>query len=88
MSTFDGVELYPTVLDKAAALIESIVTNHPFIDGNKRTGYFLMRLILLQYEFDIKVTQEEKYSFVIKIAKGEYKFKEIINWISKNLNFN
>lgn len=88
MSTFDGVELYPTVLDKAAALIESIVINHPFIDGNKRTGYFLMRLILLQYDFDIKVTQEEKYSFVIKIAKGEYKFKEIINWISKNLNFN
>ncbi|MEP1096365.1 MAG: type II toxin-antitoxin system death-on-curing family toxin, partial [Cyclobacteriaceae bacterium] len=37
--TFDGNELYPTVIDKAAAILESIIKNHPFIDGNKRTGY-------------------------------------------------
>lgn len=37
--TFDGEELYNTTVEKAAALIESLVKNHPFIDGNKRTGY-------------------------------------------------
>lgn len=41
--TFDGEELYPGPINKAAALIESILTNHPFVDGNKRTGYVLMR---------------------------------------------
>ncbi|MEQ8688674.1 MAG: Fic family protein [Imperialibacter sp.] len=44
--TFDGGELYPTAIDKAAAvLVESIVKNHLFIDGNKRTGYVLARLL-------------------------------------------
>ena len=37
--TFDNKELYPTPIDKAASLLESIVSNHPFIDGNKRTAY-------------------------------------------------
>ena len=57
--TFDGKELYPTPLDKAASLIESILINHPFVDGNKRTGYVLMRLLLLQNKLDILASQEE-----------------------------
>ncbi len=44
--TFDGNELYPTAQDKAKAITESIVKNHPLVDGIKRTGYVLMRLIL------------------------------------------
>ncbi|WP_262512383.1 type II toxin-antitoxin system death-on-curing family toxin [Adhaeribacter arboris] len=47
-ATFDQQELYPNPVDKAAAIIESILINHPFLDGNKRTGYVLMRLLLLQ----------------------------------------
>jgi len=43
-STFDTVDLYPNATDKASALIESMVKNHPFIDGNKITGYTLMTL--------------------------------------------
>lgn len=41
--TFDGLELYPEPIEKAAALFESIISNHPFIDGNKRTAYVLMK---------------------------------------------
>lgn len=37
LQTFDGKELYPTTIEKAASLIESILINHPFVDGNKRT---------------------------------------------------
>ena len=47
-ATFDQQELYPNPVDKAAAIIESILINHPFMDDNKRTGYVLMRLLLLQ----------------------------------------
>ena len=83
--TFDKKDLYSSPVDKAAALIESIVINHPFIDGNKRFGYVAMRLILLESGLDIDAPEEDKYLFVIGIAKGELKFNEICNWIKKNL---
>ena len=44
--TFGGEDLYPDLFSKAAAIGESIIINHPFIDGNKRTGYVLMESIL------------------------------------------
>ncbi|WP_187262742.1 type II toxin-antitoxin system death-on-curing family toxin [Pontibacter beigongshangensis] len=80
-ATFDTVELYPTPIEKAAAIIESILLNHPFVDGNKRTGYVLMRLILLQANQDIVAHQDEKYDFVIAIAKGELSTESITEWI-------
>ncbi|MDP4283215.1 MAG: Fic family protein [Bacteroidota bacterium] len=49
--TFDDKDLHPTPLHKAASLIESILINHPFIDGNKRTGYVLMRILLIDNEW-------------------------------------
>jgi death-on-curing protein len=79
--TFEGNELYPTAVQKAASLIESILVNHPFIDGNKRTGYVLMRLLLIEQGYDIKATQEEKYNFVIRIASGKSNFNDIIYWL-------
>jgi death on curing protein len=66
--TFESTELYPDIIQKAAALIESILINHPFIDGNKRTGYVLTRLLLLQNGYDIEASQQDKYDFVISIA--------------------
>jgi len=83
--TFDGKELYDTPSKKATAVIESIVINHPFIDGNKRFGYVAMRLTLMESGQDIFASQQEKYDFVIKIAKGELKFEGINNWILNNL---
>jgi len=83
--TFDKKDLYSSQVDKAAALIESIVINHPFLDGNKRFGYVAIRLILLESGLDIDAPEEDKYLFVIGIAKGELKFYDICNWIKKNL---
>ena len=82
--TFDDQELYPSFEEKAAAILESIVTNHPFIDGNKRTGYVLARLTLMEGNKDFKTEQETKYQFVISISKGELEFEEIKNWIIRN----
>lgn len=83
--TFDGNELYPTALDKAAAVFESIVSNHPFIDGNKRTAYVLMRLILKENKQDISIDQKVKYEFVMNTAKGEFTFDQIKSWIQTNI---
>lgn len=83
--TFDKKELYQFPEEKAAALIESILINHPFIDGNKRIGYVLMRLMLTEYGYDISSGQEEKYKFVISIAQGNIHFSEIVTWIRSNI---
>src|SRR6187402_3120550 len=69
--TFDDKDLYPDPVEKAAAIFESIISNHPFVDGNKRTAYVLMRLILKRNQLDIEVNQNVKYDFVIRAAKGE-----------------
>ena len=84
-STFEGADLYKDGVEKASALIESLISNHPFLDGNKRIGYVLMRLTLLEYGLDIEASEERKYEFVIKIASGQLKFEEIKAWISENI---
>lgn len=84
-SGFGETEFYPSPEEKAGTVLESIIKNHPFVDGNKRTGYVLMRLILMQFGKDITATQDEKYSFVIEVASGQMEFNEIVNWIKKRV---
>ena len=83
--TFDGKDLYPLVIEKAGSLIQSLLINHPFVDGNKRTGYVLMRIFLIDNDLDITATQDEKYGFVIDIASGKTQFEEIMNWLTKHV---
>ena len=82
-SGFGENEFYPNPEEKAGAILESIVKNHPFIDGNKRTGYVLMRLVLINFGKDIQATQDEKYDFVIAVASGQLDFQEIVTWIKR-----
>lgn len=84
-ATFDQHELYPEAVDKAAAIFESLVINHPFMDGNKRISYVLMRLILLENGFDITASQDEKYEMVITASMGQIRFDEIKNWIAERV---
>lgn len=84
-ATFDNQELYPTPTEKAAAVFESILINHPFIDGNKRTAYVLMRLILLEAGLDINASQDDKYHMVIAASTGELRFEQIKHWIQTRI---
>ena len=82
--TFDGEDLYPTVFEKASALAESIIINHPFIDGNKRTGLLAMLVILEIGNFKITASNDDTYNFTIQISTGEMKFEEIVFWLKNN----
>ncbi len=82
--TFDGNELYPTLFEKVAALGESLVKNHPFIDGNKRTGMLGIYSLLLHGGFELTASEDEMYSFIIDIATGNIHFEEIVKWLEAN----
>ena len=82
--TFDGQDLYQTVFEKAAAIAESIIINHPFVDGNKRTGYLAMLSILKDNGIQIIVSNDDIYNFVIKISTGDKRFEEIVEWLKTN----
>ena len=83
-STFDGNDLYPTVIEKAGAIFESLIINHPFIDGNKRTAYVTMLILLKQKNFNLICSEDEKYKFVIAASKGEYDIESIKEWLRTN----
>ena len=63
--TFGDVDLYPTIFEKAAAIAESIIINHPFIDGNKRTGFLAMLAIIENEHFQLNTENDEIYNFTI-----------------------
>ena len=77
-TTVMGVDAYPDVWEKAAALLQSLVKNHPLVDGNKRLGW-LATAVFLEIN-DVKVTtisNEEVYRFVIEVAAGNKEVAEI-----------
>jgi death on curing protein len=82
--SFDGNDLYPTIFDKAAALGESLIINHPFVDGNKRTGFLAMFALLENDGYLLSASQDEAYNFIIQISTGEIKFEQIVEWLKQN----
>lgn len=83
-ATFGGDDLYPDIFSKAACLGHSLICNHPFVDGNKRTGYISTRLFLNINGYDIKASEDEKYKFVIEIAEKERDERSIAEWLKKH----
>jgi death on curing protein len=82
--TFAKEELYPSAFEKASAIGESIIMNHPFVDGNKRTGYVLLEILLRVEGIEIDAPIDEKYQFVINITTGQMRFDEIVLWLQNN----
>jgi death on curing protein len=84
-ASFAGQDLYPNAVDKAAALLESLVMNHPFVDGNKRAGYTLARLTLLTYDLDLRAADDEEYDMVIHVATGQMDVDGIREWMKSRV---
>ena len=82
--TFGGEYLYVSIYEKAAAIGESLIINHPFVDGNKRTGLLGLLLMLHTENLDLNVSEEETYKFTIDISTGNLKFDEIVIWLKAN----
>ena len=83
--TFVGEDLYPTVVDKAAALGFSIVMNHPFIDGNKRTGHAAMETFLVLNGMEINASVDEQERVILALASGELGREEFVQWMKEHI---
>jgi death-on-curing protein len=81
--TFDSIDLYQSSLEKAAALFEAMIKNHPFVDGNKRVAYACLELFLELEGYQIKQTEDEKYSFVIQAASSQIEYDGILAWLKR-----
>ncbi len=77
---------YNDISEEAAALLESLVNNHAFLDGNKRVGFATMHTFLLVNGFDLDVTSKAAYEFMIKaMEQGKFRFALLREWISAHL---
>ena len=83
-SGFGDEEAYPTVEEKSGRLMYSLVSNHAFVDGNKRIGVFVLLLTLRLNGIILKYRQAELVALGLSTAKGELGFKEILNWINNH----
>lgn len=83
-ATFDGQELYPDLFAKAAALMESLAQNHPFIDGNKRTAITAAALFLLQNGYRLETTNAELERFTLHVVNDHPPLAEIASWFQKH----
>lgn len=79
-STFDGDDLYPDLFVKTAALMESIIKDHPFIDGNKRTAITAAGIFLQRNGCRLKATQDDLYHFTMAMATGSGAAKDAEAW--------
>jgi len=83
--SFGGEDLYPTVVEKAAALCFSLVKNHPFLDGNKRVGHAAMETFLMLNGFELEATVDQQEGLILALAAGELERSELERWISEHL---
>ena len=79
--TFDGVELYPTKEEKSARLGYSLISNHAFVDGNKRIGVYVMLTFLEANGIKIDATNEEITKIGYALADNKMNYTDLLNWI-------
>lgn len=79
--TFESTELYPSIQSKAARLCFSIISNHPFIDGNKRIGILAMLVFLDVNQVEVNCSNQDIIELGLGVASGKYNTDFIIDWI-------
>lgn len=82
--TFDGKELYPTKEEKAAILGYSLISNHAFVDGNKRIGLLVMLSFLEINGIKLSMQNQDLIDLGLGIASGQIKYPELLKWIKKH----
>lgn len=80
-----GVEAYPSLASKAAALHQSLVKNHALVDGNKRTSWMLLNVFVELNGFELIMDTEEGMDFTLGVAEGRYELEQAAAIIAEHL---
>jgi death-on-curing protein len=80
-ASFDGNDLYPGVIEKAAALGFSLVMGHPFVDGNKRTGHAAMETFLVLNGYELSASVGEQERVMLELAAGDLSRDDFLDWV-------
>jgi death-on-curing protein len=83
-ATFDGHDLYPDLFTKAAALMDSLVRNHPFVDGNKRAGVAAAGLFLRLNGYRLDATNDDLERFTLQVAQAQITLAQMADWFERN----
>jgi death-on-curing protein len=84
--TFGGEDLYPDEAAKVAALMHSLVMNHPFVDGNKRVGAAAAELFLILNDRLLLATDAEFESVTLSVARGELDAGRLAIWFRQRIS--
>jgi death on curing protein len=82
-ATYGGQDLYPTVILKAAALLQSLCMNHPFSDGNKRTAWAATHKFLWDNGYHLKAKKDEAVEFMVAVDNEGLGLKQIAVWLKR-----
>lgn len=82
---FGGADLYPTVVEKAAALCFSLVQNHPFVDGNKRVAHAAMETFLVLNGMEIEAGIDDQERLMLDLAASRIDRPRLIDWLRHHL---
>lgn len=80
-----GQAVHPTPVHQAAAVLESLCINYPFIDGNKRIAYLMAEFILRKNGLAVNATEDEKYDLTIAVASGQLNYNAILEWLQQHV---
>lgn len=83
-SGWEGGEFYPGLFDKAAALLESIIRNHPFIDGNKRTALLAAGTLLELNGWQLSFDKVEAVNFALGVESKQLDHRQIVTWLREH----
>ncbi len=81
--TFDSADLYPTLVDKALGY--ALIKNHPFLDGNKRTGHAAMEVFLVLNGYEIRAPVDEQERVILQVAATEIEREEFTAWLRTHI---
>jgi death-on-curing protein len=81
-ASFDGIELYPTLVEKAAALAYSLIQNHAFADGNKRVAFWAMATFLELNGFQVTCDQKEGADVFLQVAASQHSRDQLVEWLN------
>lgn len=80
-ATFDGKDLYPGKEEKGARLGYALISNHAFVDGNKRIGMHIMLTFLELNGIKLKLTDNDIVEAGMGVASGDMKYEDLLKWI-------